>query len=145
MVGFATICCFSCHGGLSAVILHPLRSSIRHHTKLNVGDSVLFELLLAPLMIVNGSLSVLVEVFLRGCRSLDPLIGQTPGIFKAKAEVMFAKLGPNVGVQQRAANALADHGLIFTLVRAELIVAAHPYILVPLLLRVHVSSLLQLI
>ena len=56
---------------------------------------MLFKLLLAPLLILDRILGVLVEILPVGSRSLDSLVGQVPRILEAKAEIVLAKLGTN--------------------------------------------------
>ena len=105
---------------------------------------MLFKLFLTPLLILDGRLSVLVEILLVGSLFLHSLIGQVPRILEAKAEIVLAKLGFHI-IVLRASNALAHWCLIFTLLRAELIVTSHPNILGPLLLIICVSSLPKLV
>ena len=105
---------------------------------------MLFKLLLAPYLIIDGRLSVLVDILPVGCRSLYSLIGQVPRILKAETEIMLAKLGTHI-IVLRASNALAHRSLILALLGAELVVAAHPDILFSLILIVVVASLSQLV
>ena len=105
---------------------------------------MLFKLLLAPLLILDGRLGVLVEILPVGSRSLDSLVGQVPRILKPKAEIVLAKLGTHI-IVRRASNALAHRRLIFALLGAELVVTAHPNILLSLVLIVTIPSLPQLV
>ena len=102
------------------------------------------KLLLAPLTGLVGRLCVLVEILARRCRPLRSLVGQTLRILEAKAEIVLSQLGTGVRGQS-AANTFAHHGLLFALVAPELVVAAHPHILLPLLLVVKLSLLPQLV
>ena len=105
---------------------------------------MLFKLLLAPLLILDGRLGVLVEILPVGSRSLDSLVGQVPRILKPEAEIVLAKLGTHI-IVRRASNALAHRRLIFSLLGAELVVTAHPNILFSLVLIVAIPSLPQLV
>ena len=105
---------------------------------------MLFKLLLAPLLILDRILGVLVQILPVGSRSLDSLVGQVPRILKPKAEIVLAKLGTHI-IIRRASNALAHWRLIFALLGAELVVTAHPNILLSLVLIVAIPSLPQLV
>ena len=105
---------------------------------------MLFKLFLAPLLILDGRLGVLVEILPVSSRSLDSLVGQVPRILKPKAEIVLAKLGTHI-IVRRASNALAHRRLIFALLGAELVVTAHPNILFSLVLIVAIPSLPQLV
>ena len=105
---------------------------------------MLFKLLLAPLLILDGRLCVLVEILPVSSRSLDSLVGQVPRILKPKAEIVLAKLGTHI-IVRRASNALAHRRLIFAFLGAELVVTAHPNILFSLVLIVAIPSLPQLV
>ena len=105
---------------------------------------MLFKLLLAPLLILDGRLGVLVEILPVSSRSLNSFVGQVPRILKPKAEIVLAKLGTHI-IVRRASNALAHRRLIFSLLGAELVVTAHPNILLSLVLIIAVPSLPQLV
>ena len=105
---------------------------------------MLFKLLLAPLLILDGRLGVLVEILPVGSRSLDSLVGQVPRILKPEAEIVLAKLGTHI-IVRLSSNALAHRRLIFSLLGAELVVTAHPNILLSLVLIVAIPSLSQLV
>ena len=124
----------------------PLGCWLRLKSQRNMRDSALFKMILSPLVqiLLRHLRLLVVQDFLGSIRLLSSFISNTFRVFKPKAEVMFPELCSNVGVL-RASNALAHDSLLFSLVRAKLVVAPHPDVLLPLSLIVDLTSLPKLV